>query len=251
MPYSFSILAPCLMGSEDATIGSHHKVFRHTAEHPLAQTTVAECSRDDQINLKVPSDFSQLDGLSAVRNRCATLRFDAVPGKPVAHVVETAPGRVHGFGIDDFHHVDAFAGLQQWQGVGDRSPCLALVVPADEGVRQFEAGGAGGNEENRTTDAHYEIADFHLPEGKENSIARLERGDDEIGAARFISEIFIGRRSDHLYAPLKIFHLRQGGVKLCFGRGGILQKFVEIVSEIVSVRLSQNRAVGDGVAASP
>ena len=163
--------------------------------------------------------------------------------KPVADVGESPPRLLQGIGVDDFHHVHAQARLKERQRVGDGPARLALVVPADERSRQLEAAGAGRNDESRTAEAHQKITDLGLPGREENSISGIESGDEEVGPARFVGDIFVRRFGNHLRAPLKVPDLRQGGAKLQLRRGGLLDELVKIMP----ARSARARAPDDDV----
>ena len=137
------------------------------------------------------------------------MRFDAVPREPIADAVETSTRLVHSPGLDDFDDVDALAGLEHRQRVGDRPSRFTGVFPADEDLIQLEAGSARGNRENGTAEAQQQIAEVHLARREEGPVLIVDRGDDEIGAAGLVRNMIANGAESQLRSPFELTDLRQ------------------------------------------
>ena len=220
-----------LVGNESAAFGPEQQVPRHPAEGPLAQTAVPERARHDQIDAQASSRSLQA-ARPRLRSAATPRQFVSTPCR--ASQSPTSDSRSRAASIsrssDEFDDVDAFARLQDRQGVDDRPARLAQILPANQGARQLQSARAGRRNENRASRAHQEIADIEFGRGEEyrspisawatiKSTARARSATCwEDGPA-----IICGRH-------WRSFTSRQGGAELRLDRGGALAKFLEVAA---------------------
>ncbi len=169
------------------------------------------------------------DSVSVQRRRDAG-RLDAVAMEPVADVGDTASGGLDFVVMGEFDDVNPLAGLEDRQGVRDRAPRLARILPANQSPRQFEPGRAGRRHEDRAPGAHDEIADLDFGRRGEHPLARFDGGDNQVRCASLVGDLLGRRSSRYLRAPLKIVHPRQRGPEFRFDSGRALAKSFELAA---------------------